>query len=161
MEPEFSVVADPEPGLREAIWSRLLAFNSERVGPSVWTALAIPIREPGTGAPCGGLWAGSIYDWLYVDLLFVPEALRGRGIGSRLMRMAEDAARARGCVGVWVDTFLARGFYEKLGYEVFGTLPDNPRGSQRFFLCRRFDDEAPSGGGAGRPGDRAAAPTPR
>jgi ribosomal protein S18 acetylase RimI-like enzyme len=45
-------------------------------------------------------------------------------------------AAARGCIGVWLDTyaFQARGFYEKLGYEVFGTLADHPRGGGRFFM---------------------------
>jgi hypothetical protein len=35
----------------------------------------------------------------------------------------------RGHSGVWVDTFefQAPGFYQKLGYEVFGVLPDHPR----------------------------------
>jgi hypothetical protein len=44
------------------------------------------------------------------------------------------------CVGIWVDTygFQARGFYEKLGYELFGTIDDHPRGSHRFFFRKRL-----------------------
>ena len=144
MDPELVAVTEPERGLRDAIQRQILAFNTERGGPSGSSPLAIPIRDPATGEVSGGLWAGSSYDWLRIELLIVPEALRGRGIGTRLMRMAEDAARARGCVGVWLDTFefQARGFYEKLGYEVFGSLDDNPRGSRRFFLRRRLEDAA-------------------
>ena len=144
MDPELVVVIEPECGLRDAIQRHVRAFNTERAGPSGWSPFAIPIRDPKTGEVSGGLWAGSSYDWFYVELLIVPEALRGRGIGTRLMRMAEATARARGCVGVWIDTFefQARGFYEKLGYEVFGTLDDHPRGSRRFFLRRRLEDAA-------------------
>jgi hypothetical protein len=42
----------------------------------------------------------------------------------------------RGCVGVWLDTFSfqARGFYEKLGYRVFGEVADYPPGHTRHFL---------------------------
>ena len=142
MNPELVAVTEPERGLRDAILRHLLAFNAERAVPPDSRPFAIPIRDPATGEVSGGLWAVSSYHWLYVDMLIVPEALRGRGIGTRLMRMAEAAARARGCVGVCLDTFQARGFYEKLGYEVFGTLDDNPRGSRRFFLRRRLEDAA-------------------
>ena len=40
------------------------------------------------------------------------------------MRAAEEEARSRSCLGVFLDTysFQARPFYEKLGYEQFGTL---------------------------------------
>lgn len=96
----------------------------------------ILLRDRAAGSTIGGLWGRSVYDWLYVELLAVPEDLRGQGVGSTLMRQAETIAIERGCVGVWLDTygFQARGFYEKLGYEVFGVLDDHPRGSQRFFL---------------------------
>ena len=48
---------------------------------------------------------------------------------------AEEEARRRGCHHAWVDTqFGARPFYEKLGYRVFGELPDYPPGYNRSFL---------------------------
>jgi GNAT superfamily N-acetyltransferase len=83
----------------------------------------------------GGLWAKVFYDWLFVDLLFVPQAFRGQDLGRRLMAEAERAAVERGLVGVWLDThsFQAPGFYETLGYEAFGSLPDYPRGETRTF----------------------------
>ncbi len=42
--------------------------------------------------------------------------------------------------GFWLDTFAfqAPGFYEKLGYEIFGTLDQFPRGSCRHFLYKRL-----------------------
>jgi GNAT superfamily N-acetyltransferase len=84
----------------------------------------------------GGLWGRTGYDWLFVELLFVPESMRGRGVGTDLMRRAEREAAARGCHGAWLDTFefQARGFYERLGYECFGELQRYPVGSARFFL---------------------------
>ncbi len=35
-------------------------------------------------------------------------------------------------------TLQARGFYEKLGYSVFGRLDDHPKGSARYFLNKRL-----------------------
>jgi hypothetical protein len=51
------------------------------------------------------------------------------------MQHAEQEALQRGCGNAWVDTqFGARGFYERLGYECFGELPDYPPGFSRTFL---------------------------
>jgi ribosomal protein S18 acetylase RimI-like enzyme len=52
---------------------------------------------------------------------------------------------------VWVDTFKfqAPGFYQKLGYEVFGVLPDYPRGRRCFFLHKRFRQSFAGKRGAG------------
>ena len=50
------------------------------------------------------------------------------------MQAMEAEAIRRGCRGAYLDTFSyqARPFYERLGYEVFGTLDDYPAGHQRF-----------------------------
>nr|WP_301075680.1 GNAT family N-acetyltransferase [Sphingomonas sp.] len=78
---------------------------------------------------------------MYVELLVTPEDQRGRGYGTALMNEAEGIAPANGCVGIWLDTFefQAPGFYEKLGFEVFGTLDDHPIGQKRYFLRKRID----------------------
>lgn len=136
--PEMVVTDTPDPRDREAIVRPLLAFNEATFGPSAYKPLAVLLRDPDTGETTGGVWAKSIYDWLYVELLFVPEELRGQGVGGDLMRRAEEEAEARGCAGVWLDTFgfQARGFYEKLGYEAFGAIPGHPKGSERYFMKR-------------------------
>ncbi|MHB2211510.1 GNAT family N-acetyltransferase [Methylobacterium sp. CM6257] len=76
------------------------------------------------------------YDWLIIELVAVPEQYRKGGYGSKLMVRAEEIARNNGCAGIWLDTFelQARGFYEKLGFELFGEPPNHPRGQKRFFL---------------------------
>lgn len=63
---------------------------------------------------------------------------RGRGWGRRLVGEAESLAVASGCHHAWVDTFSfqSRPFYERLGYRVFGVLPDYPRGETRYFLSK-------------------------
>ncbi|HEY5801084.1 MAG TPA: GNAT family N-acetyltransferase, partial [Burkholderiaceae bacterium] len=84
----------------------------------------------------GGLWGMTGFGWLFVQLLSVPDDLRGQGVGRELMAMAEAEAKARGCSGVWLDTFefQARGFYEKLGYQQFGEIAEYPPGYARYFL---------------------------
>nr|WP_249680842.1 GNAT family N-acetyltransferase [Roseococcus pinisoli] len=89
----------------------------------------------------GGAIGSSYYGWLVIDLLWLPETLRGTGLGTQVMRLSEAEARARGCAGIRLDTysFQARGFYEKLGFSLFGTLPDHPPGHTRYWLAKRLD----------------------
>lgn len=135
-----ALVTIEEPTLqhRQAILDRLVQFNTAQAGPGNRRALCVAIE--GEGGVEGGLYGWTSYDWLFVEYLFVPEALRRQGTGATLMDRAEQEAQARGCVGVWLDTFSfqARGFYEKLGYELAGTIPDHPRGGARYFMMKRL-----------------------
>src|SRR5262245_53997994 len=82
------------------------------------------------------LWGG----WLQVTYLWVAEAARGAGYGTRLMEEAEAYARTRGAVGATVETysFQARPFYERVGYEVCGSLDGYPPGHVKFFLRKHL-----------------------
>jgi len=136
MKPDIIVTDDPAVADRAAVLDGLIAYNDSRVGPSPLVPLAVLLRDARNGDTIGGLYSYFLYDWLYVELLIVPESWRGVGLGTELMRRAEAKAIERGCAGIWLNTFSfqARGFYEKLGYQVFGVLDDNPRGAQRFFM---------------------------
>ncbi|MFG2644185.1 GNAT family N-acetyltransferase [Streptomyces sp. NPDC048370] len=58
--------------------------------------------------------------------LAVSKAARGLGVGAALVRVIEDAARERGLTAVDLHAQThALGFYERLGYEVYGPeFPD-------------------------------------
>lgn len=58
--------------------------------------------------------------------LAVTRAARGLGVGAALVRAIEDAARAHGLTAVDLHAQThALGFYERLGYEVYGPeFPD-------------------------------------
>ena len=122
----------------EAIAKRLGAFNESKAGSSGYEGLAILLRDPGSGETVGGLWGRSAYGWVFVQLMFVPDTFRRKGLGTRLLQMAEKIGEQRWCKGVWLDTFSfqARGFYERHGYTVFGTLDDHPPGGKHFFLSK-------------------------
>lgn len=128
---------------RPAILDRLRRFNEMASGPENWDPVCVALLDD-DGAIEGGLYGSTLYDWLAIELLFVPERLRGSGAGSQLIAEAEAQARARGCVGAWLDTFSfqARGFYEKLGYSVVGTIADHPLGGARYFMTKRWIDPA-------------------
>jgi GNAT superfamily N-acetyltransferase len=134
----FDIVV-PETPLEEhrsAIVTPLVAFNEAAGGHSEYRQIAVLLQDKTDGRTVGGLWGKIAYTWLFVELLFVPEAMRGAGAGSHLLARAEEIARAHSCVGVWLDTysFQAPGFYLKQGYEVFGTLDGGPTGPGRSFF---------------------------
>jgi len=132
---------NPEPEHRAAIVTALEAYNEANKGSIEDKAdFAILIRDPDTQKVVGGLYAVDGYGWAFVKYLAIPDQYRGQGLGSRLIAEAETIARARGYLGVWLDTFefQARPFYEKLGYEVFGELEGGPNAIPRYFLKKRF-----------------------
>ena len=132
----------PPDGTFETILHALDACSRDLIGPMRPRLLVIPIHDD-AGTVAGGFWGYTVFQWLHVQLLFIPEPLRARGIGSELMRMAETEARSRGCIGAHVTSFSfqATPFYEKLGYTSFGNLDDYPPGHTLLFLRKRFDPE--------------------
>jgi GNAT superfamily N-acetyltransferase len=130
---------NPSDADREAIVAPLRAYNVSRAGDPQARPVAVMLTDA-DGRHVGGLWGKCSYDWLFVEFLAVPEEHRGGNYGRALMAEAESIARANGCIGMWLDTFefQARGFYEKLGFALFGTLDDHPVGQRRFFLRKRF-----------------------
>ena len=77
--------------------------------------------------------ADVLWDWLYVDELWVHADLRGQGIGRQLMSLAEQLAKTERLQGIWLWTqsWQAEGFYARLGYEEFARFEDFPRGHAR------------------------------
>jgi GNAT superfamily N-acetyltransferase len=116
----------------------LLSFNEKWLGPSNEQAVRFVARDDHGVA--GGLLGHTRWKWLYVAKLWVDERARGQGIGTQLLTAAEEVARDRGCIGAFLDTFeyQARPFYEKLGYEMFGTLDGYPPGYRQFYLRKRL-----------------------
>jgi GNAT superfamily N-acetyltransferase len=138
----------PEEATRRAVLDPLVAYNRVKTGRDDHRPLILTI-EDSDGKVIGGLWGRTAYDWLFVELLFVPESVRGRGVGKDLLSRAEREAATRGCHSAWLDTFefQARGFYERLGYTCFGELADYPAGSTRYFLKKALTSRARNGSG--------------
>ena len=141
----ITMTDSPAPNVRGAIGAPLGHFNDVRSGNFENSRpLAFILSTSRTEEIVGGLWADTGWGYLHIELLFVPESARGQGFGQTLLRQAEEEAARRGCHSVWLDTFSfqARGFYETLGYSVFGSLADFPPGHSRFFLTKKLTPPA-------------------
>ena len=137
--PEFELTASPSPEELAAITDALTAFNTGDVGPSDRRPLAVLIRDT-DGKVTGGLSGFTAWGWLFIQMLYIPDTLRGTGLAGRILAKAEEEAKARGCRGAWIDTFnpQALGAYLRQGYEVFGELADFPEGRTRSFLRKNL-----------------------
>jgi GNAT superfamily N-acetyltransferase len=137
--PEFEL-SEGDAAAEAAILRALLAFNERFAGAAGSRSLQLLLRD-GAGAVEGGLSGRTRYRWLFVENFFIPEHRRGTGLGTRLLAAAEAEARARGCIGAYLDTnsFQAPGFYEKQGYSRFGSLDDYPQpGMAKHYYRKRF-----------------------
>ena len=121
----------------EQIRAELFRFNSSKVGDDCHTPLNI-VEYDTDGNIIGGILGGTYWGWMYVDILWVREDHRGKGIGSKLLTEAENEAKARGCHHVHLDTmsWQAPEFYKKHGYSVIGILPDIPDGNQKYLMMK-------------------------
>ena len=115
----------------------LNSFNKDIVGDDGHTPLNITEYDD-DGNVIGGILGGTYWGWMYIDILWVREDYRKKGIGSKLLTEAEKKAVKRGCHHVHVDTmsWQAPDFYKKHGYEVVGILPDIPKGNQKYLLIK-------------------------
>jgi GNAT superfamily N-acetyltransferase len=140
---EIQIDGEVMPADEALVVHGLLAFNEDRLGPAEERPVKFVARDS-TGVVVGGILGHTRWRWLYVAKLWVDERARGHGLGTRLMAAAEDLARSRGCTDVSLDTFdyQARPFYEKLGYELFGTLEGYPPGSRQYYLRKRLRTQA-------------------
>lgn len=81
----------------------------------------------------GALTADALWDWIYIDELWVDKRYRGDGFGKKLMTLAEEYAIGQDMTGLWLWTqsWQAARFYEQLGYKEFARFKDFPKGHDR------------------------------
>lgn len=99
--------------------------------------LSVSAADGNMAAGCKGEIA---FRSAHVSALWVDENQRGQGLGSRLLASAEDYAREQGCDRIHLETRneSARRLYERLGYDVFGALPDYEGTNTLYYLTKNI-----------------------
>jgi GNAT superfamily N-acetyltransferase len=131
-----SVVEGGEDPGNQAILDGLRTWNEAQLGRSARPIpLSVLVRDE-KGDVLGGLIGHMLFDWLYIDKFWLPDTLRGSGMGTAVLTAAELHAMARGCRWAHLQTLehQALPFYERRGYAVFGVLDGYPPGSKRYYL---------------------------
>ncbi|WP_439450214.1 GNAT family N-acetyltransferase [Stenotrophomonas sp. ATs4] len=135
---DVAVTDAPSDEALEVIGAGLDQFNLDAAGYTDRRALAVLVTDPASGEVVGGLTGRTSLGLWFVDLFHLPAACRGNGLGSRVLKAAEDEARRRGCRSgvLYTLSFQAPDFYVKHGWAVFGRVPCDPAGTCRVFLSK-------------------------
>jgi ribosomal protein S18 acetylase RimI-like enzyme len=133
---------EPSASDLSALEDRIADFNGATTGLRDGRSLAVFLRDA-SGELRAGLSGHTWGGCAEVKYLWVREAERRSGIGSRLLRAAEDEARARGCTQLTLSThsFQAPEFYRRHGYREVGRLEGYPRGHAQIFLVKALGSE--------------------
>lgn len=122
---------------------RIVEYNLSKMpveGESNWVVKSFGKKmTDGDGKIIAGCVAArTVWGTAEVSILWVDEAYRKQGLGSKLLREIEREVTEHGCTIIQLDTFdwQAKEFYEKNGYAVFGTLKDCPKGHCRYYMSK-------------------------
>lgn len=135
---ELSISDDVDPEIESIIEEGLAGYNAVKAGYSDARPLAVLICHSASREILGGLIGRTSLGLFFIDLIFLPDHLRGHGLGSKVMAAAEAEAKRRGCSAavLYTITFQAPGFYERLGYQVLGRIECRPPGHSRVCMTK-------------------------
>ncbi|MHC5310129.1 GNAT family N-acetyltransferase [Myroides sp. LJL116] len=90
----------------------------------------------------GGIRAICYWNTLHIELLWLSEQCRGKGVGNSLIKIAEQFAIENNCEKAFVETtsWQAKPFYEKNGYQLVATLKDRPKGHATHYLTKNLKE---------------------
>jgi GNAT superfamily N-acetyltransferase len=135
------VTATPPLDEVQFLEDRIYEFNSAATGIADGAWLSIFIRDDGdriVAGICGNTWGGCFE----IRQFWVDQRLRKRGIGTKLLAIAEREARERGCrqILLMTFTFQAPAFYAKHGFVTMATVEDHPQGHQNLLMRKWLSD---------------------
>lgn len=139
MQRHLIVVSDAiDAQFQHLLGAGLKTFNEQVTGYNDRRLLAVQVQDADRREALGGISGWTSLGMLCIELFYVPETLRGSGLGARLLQACEDEARRRGCRTAMLYTlsFQAPGFYEKHGWQKFGEVACEPPGNSRVFMSK-------------------------
>ena len=146
MKLNITISETEEKEFQEFLHNQIRAFNDQNSPyflqvrkPRTTTPLNIILKDENANS-IGGLTATTYWGWFDIEDFFLPESIRRKGFGKKILDKAEIIAIERGCTSAYLTTyaFQARDFYEKQGYIVVGTLKDYPPGSEYYWMRKNF-----------------------
>jgi ribosomal protein S18 acetylase RimI-like enzyme len=137
---KIEVHCDPSKEETDLIFNGLVEFNESRVGDARFKEFGI-LASGESEATIAGLLGHTLWNGFFISAFWVAESVRRKGIGRQLLARAEELAVQNGCDHIHLDTFdfQAREFYEKSGFQIFGTIEDYPIGHKRYYLVKKLD----------------------
>ncbi len=132
--------ASPLPEESEVLFQGINANAKKKRGMNPITPFGFFVKDA-TGKVLGGIQGITYYGCLYIDMLWVAEELRSKGIGTQLMQKAEILGKERGATFATVNTmdWEAKSLYEILGYYVEFTREGYLKDSKLYMLRKKLE----------------------
>ncbi len=120
---KLALETDENGEIMKTLLAGVKAFNNAAVQSLNSHKIVATVRDDAAQV-VGGVIGGLAGDSMYLEVVWTTSSARGKGLGSKLMQMAETEAKRLGAREVWLYTmsFQAKPFYEKLGYHQFAEL---------------------------------------
>lgn len=137
---KFQVINEEAPKLVNELVNGVRAYNHEQLGDEAALPL-LAIAHDDNGVLIGGVSGRTIYKKFLIEIVWVDKKCRGTGLGRKLMGLAETEAKERGCLVLQLDTLSTQApeFYQKLGFEIIGTVPEFSGSPAHYLLIKTIN----------------------
>jgi|TARA_R110002110_G_C13470277_1_gene720518 GNAT superfamily N-acetyltransferase len=141
-KPRIIVDQIPSQENDEVVRNALHEFNVAQIGQDEHYSVFAFSPE---GKIIGGLLVYQEAHSIFIDILWIDESERGKGLGTELLLAAEKEAVRRKVPYSTTDTlaFQAVNFYRKNGYEQIGMVKNYIEGHDRYFFRKKLDSTEP------------------
>ncbi|MHA2388120.1 MAG: GNAT family N-acetyltransferase [Candidatus Hodarchaeales archaeon] len=101
--------------------------------------ISLVLRDP-HGNIIGGVITSMLTGIMHLEVLWIEENYRGRGLGKALVLQAEKIGRAKGYPAsqTWTFSFQSPNFYQRIGYKVVGIFDGYTEGITEYVLLKNF-----------------------
>ena len=136
---ELTEPLPPENQDFEALKLGLTNYNESFTGSVLREKVSSFIKTE-SGVVVGGILWEINWNLMNIQGLWIDEAIRKDGWGSKLIDNLEQYALSKGIKNIRLETttFQALDFYLKSGYSIFGELPNMPSGHTSYFLQKQM-----------------------
>lgn len=134
-----TINGEPKTEDKKVMVDGMLSYHANKGHPRKTELYSVILRNRNKKVK-GMVIVSFLWNGMHIDSLWVDESARNQDWGTKLMKMVEEEAIKRGCTIAYTDTFTwqAPGFYEKLGYKLYGKLEDFPKGNSLGYYCKQF-----------------------
>lgn len=134
---KIEVLQNPDTQLIDYLDKQIADFNWSNWEVQERKPLAVQIKNE-HGEVIAGAAGRTFGNWLQLSTLWVSEELRGKAMGSQILKSFEDAGKKRGCTTCLLDTlnFQAMPFYKKHGYKTQWVQQNYPKTGCKYFMTK-------------------------
>lgn len=132
-----TISGEPNPQDKQLMSEGMLKHHASQGHPRKTNTFSILLKDS-NGILKGVVVASILWNGMHIDTLWVDVTIRNQKWGSKLMKLVEKEGRSRGATVAYTDTFTwqAPGFYEKMGYSLYGKIDNFPPGNSLSYFSK-------------------------